>query len=171
MNFLTYGEFPIARNGNLVAHKPVDRRAFWNQVDEKVPGLSDACGCYIFITRNHAWYVGMAERQSFKKECFSAHKIIQYNEALGEVGGKPSLLLLPKMTPGKHFAKPAKRGHADIRMLESLLIGTAITRNPKLRNVKGTKLLKSMNVPGFLNSGQGQARSKAVQQFKKALGL
>jgi hypothetical protein len=170
MNYEVYGGFPVARRGALVSRAREDRRKFWEQVEDRKEGLSEACGCYIFIIRNRAWYVGMAERQSFKSECFALHKITQYNEALGEVNGKPLILLLPKLTPSGRFASPREKGHADIRMLESLLIGTALSRNSALQNVKGTKLLREMNVPGFLNSRQGQARASVVQLFKLAIG-
>lgn len=170
MNYFIYGEFPITRNGALVSRAKADKRDFWEKVEAAEKGLSGACGCYIFMIRNRAWYIGMAERQTFRQECFTPHKINQYNEALGEVGGKPSMLLLPKLTPGGRFANPKKQGHADIQMLESLLIGSALKRNHNLRNVRDTKLLREMNVPGFLNTRQGQARALIVQTFKRAVG-
>lgn len=170
MHFEIYGSFPVARKGNLVSRSREDKRTFWAAVEDAEPGLSDACGCYVFVIRNRAWYVGMAERQSFKKECFALHKITQYNEALSHVSGNPTLLLLPKLTPGGRFASPTTRGHADVRLLENLLIGSALGRNAQLQNVKGTRLLREMNVPGFLNSRQGQARANLVQSFKRAVG-
>lgn len=170
MQYEVYGEFPITRNGSLVSRSRDDKAELWDAVEESEPGLSEACGCYVFVIRKRAWYVGMAEKQSFKQECFALHKITQYNEALGEVTGKPSLILLPKLTPGGRFAKPTRRGHSDIRVLENLLIGSALSKNPNLRNVKGTKLLREMNVPGFLNPRPGQARATMVQAFKRAIG-
>lgn len=59
----------------------------------------------------------------------------------------------------------------DIRALEQLLIGAAIDRNPNLRNIKDTKVLREMNVPGFLNTKKGQATSESVQEFKRAIGV
>jgi hypothetical protein len=170
MLFNIYGEFLVARNGRLVSRSREDKRNFWAAVEESEPGLPDACGCYVFVIRNRAWYVGMAEKQSFKQECFALHKITQYNEALAQVSGNPTILLLPKLTPGDRFASPTRRGHADIRLLENLLIGSALGRNSSLQNVKGTRLLREMNVPGFLNSRQGQGRATLVQAFKRAVG-
>lgn len=170
MEYEVYGEFSIARNGSLISRSKEDKARFWEQVEEMKPELSDACGCYVFVIRGCARYVGMAEKQSFKQECFALHKITQYNEALGLVNGNPSLILLPKMTPGGRFAKPTSRGHSDIRLLETMLIGSALSRNSDLQNVKGTKLLREMNVPGFLNPRPGQARASMVQAFKRAIG-
>jgi hypothetical protein len=115
--------------------------------------------------------VGRAERQAFKQERFALHRILQYNEALQTVAGPPYLILLAKTTPAKRFAKTSRRGHRDIRFLENVLIGSALRRNPNLQNIKGTKLLKEMRVPGVLNSGKGQGRSKVVQELRKALGV
>lgn len=171
MNFEPSYDFPIARDGHLIASTSADYRAFWEGVEVDVPGLPDACGCYVFIIRGRAWYVGMAEKQSFRKECFQLHKVHQYDHALKAAKGRPSLLLIPKMTPGGSFAMPSSNGHADIRALEGMLIGAAILRNPKLRNIKGTKLFREMNVPGFLNTRRGQARAGSVQRFKKIMGL
>jgi hypothetical protein len=170
MQFEIYGEFSIARNGSLISRTKEEKNKFWARVDDAESGLSEACGCYVFVIRGRAWYVGMAEKQSFKQECFALHKLAQYNEALGKVNGNPSLILLPKLTPSGRFANPSKRGHSDIRMLETMLIGSALGRNPQLQNVKGTKLLKEMNVPGFLNPRPGQARASTVQTFKRAIG-
>lgn len=170
MRFDVFGEFSVPRNGNLVSRSREHKRSFWAAVEDAASGLAGACGCYVFVIRNRAWYVGMAEKQSFKQECFALHKITQYNEALAQVGGNPTILLLPKLTPGGRFASPTSRGHVDIRLLENLLIGSALGRNPDLQNVKGTKLLREMNVPGFLNSRQGQGRANLVQTFKRAVG-
>ena len=170
MKYEIYGDFPIARNGSLISRKKEHKSQFWAQVEGMEPELSDACGCYVFVIRGRAWYVGMAEKQTFKQECFALHKITQYNEALGQVNGKPSLILIPKLTPSGRFAKPTSRGHSDIRMLETMLIGSALGRNSSLQNVKGTKLLREMNVPGFLNPRPGQARASMVQAFKRAIG-
>lgn len=171
MRFAVFGPFSVERNGKLVSRDKADKRTFWESVDAKEQGLSQACGCYVFVIRNRAWYVGLAERQSFQRECFSAHKMLQYNEALQAVTGRPSLILIAKITPGNRFAKPSRRGHDGIRLLETLLIGSALGRNTRLQNVKGTKLLREMKVPGVLNTGRGQGRAKAVQSLKEALGV
>jgi hypothetical protein len=171
MEYKIHGCFSMARSGSLISRTKADKHRFWEEVEAEADGLSEACGCYVFMVGKRAWYIGMAERQSFKQECFALHKITQYNEALDKVQGPPSLMLLPKMTPGGRFAQPTKRGHADVRMLENLLIGAALRRNEELQNVKGTKLLREMNVPGFLNSRRGQGRASMVQKFRDVMGV
>lgn len=171
MNFYPYGPFEIPRNGKLVSRDKTERKAFWEEVEGIEEGLSDACGCYVFTINGKAWYVGMAEKQSFYAECFGMHKIVQYNEAMQGIKGKPQLILLAKLTPQDRFSKPSKRGHWDIRALESMLIGLAVSRNPELCNVKGTKHLREMHVPGLLNTGKGVAKATSVRAFKDALGI
>ncbi|NDU91421.1 MAG: hypothetical protein G3I10_02190 [Ferrovum sp.] len=171
MRYEVHGSFEILRNGRFVSRTRDDKREFWETVEEYCEGLADACGCYVFSIRGRVWYVGLAERQSFHYECFSGHKVLQYNEALQSVSGTPFLTFLPKLTPGDRFARPSTNGHRDIRMLENLLIGVALRRNPELQNARGTKLLREMNVPGFLNTQRGQARAGTVQQLKRVLGI
>jgi hypothetical protein len=81
------------------------------------------------------------------------------------------LILIAKLTPAKRFTRPSSNGHADIQLLEKLLIGSALVRNRDLLNAKHTRLLGEMRVPGVLNTGRGQARSIAVQSLKRALGI
>jgi len=171
MRFEIYGPYDVPRKGRWVRRSRADKRQFWKMVKEDESSLPDACGCYLFAIRGKVWYVGLAERQSFCSECFSGHKLLQYNEALQSVSGNPSLYLIPKVTPGDRFARPSINGHKDIRLLENLLIGVALRRNPNLQNVRGTKLLREMNVPGVLNSRQGQARAARVQSLKRILGI
>jgi hypothetical protein len=171
MQFEIFGPYEIPRNGRLVSGSRRDHRPFWEEVESDCEGLSFACGCYVLVIRNRAWYVGLAESQSFNPECFSSHKIVQYNAALQMVTGRPSLILIAKLTPQGRFAHPSVNGHRDAHFLENLLIGLALGRNPDLQNARGTGLLREMRVPGLLNTGRGQARALPVQALKEALGI
>jgi hypothetical protein len=117
MRFEIYGPYDVPRNGRWVSRSRHDKRQFWEAVEEDVACLSAACGCYVFAIRGRAWYVGLAERRSFLDECFSGHKVLQYNEALQSVNGNPSLYFIPKITPRSRFARPSVNGHRDIRFL------------------------------------------------------
>lgn len=171
MKYEIFGPYEVPRDGHLTSRDPKERREFWRKVNADIEGLSDACGCYMLVVRNKAWYVGMAEKQSFRRECFQPHKIVQYDSALKRARGIPYLIFLARITPTGYFASHSKNGYRDIRALEQLLIGAAIDRNQNLCNIKDTKVLREMKVPGFLNSGRGQARSDAVQEFKRAIGV
>jgi hypothetical protein len=148
-----------------------DRKAFWSNVDEAVSELSAACGCYVYTLRGRAWYVGRAERQTFKAECYTPHKVMLYNDALDSVGGDAALIFVAERTLQNRFTSPTVRSIPAVRMLEDRLIGLAVARNEKLLNIRGTKFLRNMRVPGVINTGSGGARAAAVKALKKSLGV
>jgi hypothetical protein len=80
------------------------------------------------------------------------------------------LYLIPKLTKTLKFSKPSENGHYDIEFLETMLIGIALDTNPELANIKKTKLLKEMVVPGVINTKPG-APPKSVQDLQNALGI
>ena len=99
------------------------------------------------------------------------HKLNQYNYALQRVSGEPQLHLIAKLTPTGRFCAPAANGHRDIAFLETLLIGMALNQNEDLQNIRGTKFLREMRVPGILRTGQGEGRSNSVRSLRDALGM
>lgn len=171
MLYKVFGPYGIPRDGVLIAKTAADRREFWSAVEAEADGLPDACGCYVFSIRRRAWYVGLAERQSFCQECFSLHKLNQYNYSLQRVSGEPQLHLIAKLTPTGRFAAPATNGHRDIEFLETLLIGMALNQNEDLQNIRGTKFLREMRVPGILRTGRGEGRLNSVRSLRDALGM
>lgn len=171
MRYTVHGPFEILRAGHIISRDRNDKLDLWRRTDAEEEDLSYACGCYVFSIRHRVWYVGLAERQSFRKECFAPHKLTQYDASLNEVSGVPYLYLLAKRTPKGRFATPSKSGYKDIQALEKLLIGQAIKRNPDVMNIKDTKILRELNVPGIINSEQGQGRASAVQALRQSLGI
>ncbi|MDE0512368.1 MAG: hypothetical protein OXI88_11350 [Gammaproteobacteria bacterium] len=86
MHFKVYGKFEIPLEKD--APDRIDKRdvtAFWREVEQKTPGLPNACGVYIFGIKGRLknksretsmpWYIGKAEKQAFKQECFTHHKL------------------------------------------------------------------------------------------------
>jgi hypothetical protein len=172
MKFDVYGGYEIYRKPNRLG---IFDKSFWQRVCQQETHLPDACGCYIFVLQNGhniiPWYVGKTEKNTFRNECFQATKINYYNDALISRHGKPLLFLVARVTAsGKKFSKPTTSGYRDIEYLESMLIGIALERNSNLLNVKKTKLLREMVVPGVINSPQA-APVQAVRDLKNALGL
>jgi hypothetical protein len=97
--------------------------------------------------------------------------LAQYNYSLQEVGGEPKLHLIAKLTPSGRFASPSAGGHKDIRFLEALLIGMALNQNEHLQNIRGTKFLREMRVPGILRTGHGEGHLSSVRSLRDVLGL
>lgn len=82
MYFYPYGPFRIPRYNTLITSKSIGNQKFWQEIDTQIPGLPDACGCYVFSIRNTAWYIGQTHKQSFKGGCFTSEKLNKYNQAL-----------------------------------------------------------------------------------------
>jgi hypothetical protein len=178
MDFKVYGPFTMPRNRRgLITTDADEKRCFWQEIDEMVDGLSDACGCFIFAISpsgggTKPWYVGQTCRQGFRSECFQPHKINLYNNAIAEYErATPLLFLLAKLTPSNQaFAKPSSNGHADIEALEDVLIGIAYSRNRNLLNIRGTSFLRDAIIPGVMNSPPGNPGASALE-LKRLLGL
>ena len=129
------------------------KKLFWQSVEASIPGLSDACGCYVFAVKARCgalpWYVGLTTKRTFEGEAYGAHQVNHYNPVVvGKVGVSAQLFLLAKETPTGRFAKSSVRSRKDIEYLETFLFGVALNRNAKLRNSKNTKFLKNICVPG-----------------------
>lgn len=156
MNYSIHGPYRMHRRKGLVDTSKEAIRDFWKQVEDDEPYVSNSCGCYVFAIRAgkgvRPWYVGLAEKQSFEHECYSIHKINIYNEALAERKGTPILFLIARRTNGEKFSKPSSNGHRSAQLLETLLIGSALDKNPDLMNVKDTAFLRDMTVPTILNT-------------------
>jgi hypothetical protein len=45
----------------------------------------------------------------------------------------------------------------------------ALANNPSLENIRGTKLMKELVVPGIINTPQGKAKKKSVQFLKQVV--
>lgn len=174
MNFIPYGPVFFERdrdNDRLLLLNHQSREEFWSRSDELDPGLSDACGCYVFAIGNVPWYVGKSERQNFKRECLTDHKIQKYNYILQLFKtGRPCLYFYARITSiRKNFSKPTAGIYRDIRFLERMLIGIALRKNNKLLNVQETRLLRGMCVPGLINTHQG-APTSAMRSLRRVMG-
>ena len=141
MNFKIFGPYEIPRENGIICR--TSRKVFWQQVEEreKDTRISSACGCYLFAIKIGncwtPWYVGRTDKQSFAKECLAHHNCTTYNETITARKGIPQLFLLARMTPRGRFKAPAPgRKSKDISFLETLLIATAINKNPDLKNTK-----------------------------------
>jgi hypothetical protein len=173
MIFQPYGPFHVKRSDGHIDRSKEAKRAFWDGANEACFNISSGCGCYVFAIQTRRgvipWYVGKAERQGFDMEIFTPHKLLLYNEALRQQG-VPVIFLLTKMTPGGKLCRPAQSNDRSIRFLESNLIGIALRKNRHLKNLKDTKLVREISVPGILNSSAGRPHTVA-SDLKDALGL
>ncbi|MDA0219971.1 MAG: hypothetical protein O3B22_10395 [Proteobacteria bacterium] len=171
MQYMIHGPFEIDRNERgRVERKKLPN--LWAKVEEVEEGLSYAYGCYFFCIQNKIlkpWYVGKTI-SGFRTECFQHHKLNLYTEATDNKG-RPVLFLLPRRTPkGKLSWQSTGAAAIEVSSVESLLIGMGLSCNPSILNVRGTKLLRQVQIPGVLNSPRGRP-NRAVSAFADAFSL
>jgi hypothetical protein len=193
MSYQIFCPIEIPRQSNkLIESNKTILSSFWERTNEEYEQkISEGIGCYIFSIGagggNKPLYIGMT-KSSFRNECFTDHKLKHYNNSIAGRIGVPYLTLIIKMT-GKNDNKMAepkkniersrgkitkitidKNGHKDIDLLETLLIGSCLKKNPELSNVSETTIYKDLIVPGFINNPTGR-NSDAINEFIKIIGV
>lgn len=167
MEFRVYGPFELPRQkSGLVAADAASRRTFWAVIEDASPGLTQACGCYVFAIKAargiKPWYVGKSEKQPFRKECLTPHKINHYNDGTVPRRGRPLLYLIAQVAPSGRFRKPTSTKRPAIAAL-------ALTKNSELLNVSGTRMHRELVVHGVLNS-PSRGTGVAGKELRKILG-
>ncbi len=178
MLYKPHGPFKVPRKKVKAGYRALDfsapaLRKFWEEVDAARIKLSKAKGCYIFAIRAgrgiRPWYVGQTGG-SFYGECFQSTKRDHYREALSHnSSGTPVIFLLARCTPrGALSNRVPLPGELDF--VEKMLISHALEQNSELRNVRDTRYLRNLTLPGVLNTPAG-GPARTVQDLKVALGL
>jgi hypothetical protein len=112
------------------------------------------------------WNVGLTSRQGFKKRF--EQKEISFIHFLDEhPQAKIDVYLLALRSSKGAFRKPTRSKRLPGNdWLETMLIGSAISVNPELRNSSKSKYLRNAIVDGYLNDTK-QKRSPAAQSFNE----
>jgi hypothetical protein len=174
MQFDVAGPFELSRHGAKQIITKNSLKELKPELDAWEEGLSDACGCYVFVLRAGKgftpYYVGQACKRAIVEEALNPSNREKYNEVLGEGQGTPMLFLIPLRTPtGKFRKKKQADGKLSaVEFLERYLIATAIEKNPNLINNKETRFLRKIHVVGVFNAKKGEGTS-ASQMLNKAL--
>ena len=168
LRYETFGAFGVPRTSSKQGGKALDFSKdamlnLWSSIDDQYPNLSQACGCYIFAFKAGRgvtpWYVGQS-KGPFVNECFQFHKQAKYNEVQKQIkSGTPILILVARLTPGGKFSKSVSV--AEATFVERLLISLAYSKNDRLLNIKDTRLITEMQIPGILNSPKGKPSTGA----------
>jgi hypothetical protein len=171
----TFGPYDLERDGHRLASGALNR--FWalREEDSRI-GLSDAVGVYVYVIKSDAseeltpWYVGRTDKQSFKKRF--RQQDLHFRQVLEKATeGHLQVFLFPFMAPGgKRFRKPTRTKISHNEWLESMLIGSALSRNKALVNASKVKFLRTLVVPGYLNTPKGKLAESAVA-LKRMLDL
>ena len=155
-----------------------DIKDLWEQVGGE---LQNACGVYLFgmhglgkngiAGKNLPWYVGKAEKQTFKQECFNGRNRETFNKILKRYKkkGKPFLYLLARVEDGKYSETMANKPYRDVGLVEEMFIQLSLSINSDLVNTSATKMAKRTSIRGLLNTAKYP--SKDVDDFKSAFGI
>jgi hypothetical protein len=163
--FMVHGpyEIPILKGegGKIIDEDNLGK--FWGEHEL----MGNKRGCYVFGFQRKTCipvYAGRTIKQTFKRECFTGHKISHYNKALiKSKKGKPIMFFL--VSSGK--GKPGK----VFRYLENFLIDVGTARNIEFRNIqKPIEKEKKWAIKGVLRGPKGPP-SLDAREFKKMMGI
>ena len=155
-----------------------DIKDLWEQVGGE---LQNACGVYLFgmhglgkngiAGKNLPWYVGKAEKQTFKQECFTGRNTNTFNKILTKYKkkGKPFLYLLARKEHGEYSEPAANKPYRDVGLVEEMFIQLSLSINNDLVNKSTTIMAKRTSIRGLLNTAK--YRSKDVDHFKSMFGI
>jgi hypothetical protein len=152
-------------------------RAFWDEIQEMVPGLPRAIGIYVFSTCHGEtftpWYVGKTNAKTgFRGEIFQDHKLNHYVSASERKRGYPAIHLIAKVEPVRgNYCKASKQSGREIDELETVMIGMALRANPNVRNSKKTWFNRTCQVPGIIGDSLTGRPTEAVVTLRNTLKL
>ena len=189
MRFKVYGPYDIGVDKGFAGWiDEEDTKDFWDKEVDKVidsdsKKLSEACGIYLFGIHGRKkygtaeeklpWYVGKAEKQNFKRECFTHRNLFYFNRALfkeykGKV--KPFLYLLARVEDNDEFSNLAsKEQYRGVRFVEEMFIQLSLSANSGLVNKATTKMMKETSIRGLLNTRK--FKSSSVNKLKGVFGI
>ena len=167
-NYYTFGPFAIPRKAGAKGKKVLDDSTaainrFWKDVGRTVQGLPTARGCYVFGMRAgkgiKPWYVGQSTT-GLRDECFQPTKVNYYHDVINNTNaGTPVLILIARHTKGHKLSSSLPEKEANF--VEQYLIGLALRKNPELKNIKHTRYLRTLQIPGVLNNPTGKPSTGA----------
>ena len=161
--YLTFGPFHLGAEDDLSSLLIADD--FWDEIEEKYPGLRAAIGVYIFSVKSTKrssltpWYVGKTDR-GFERR-FHQHKTL-FSKLLVKTGST-SVFLIPRLKRGSaQFMKQRKKLTSN-DVLETVLIERCLELNPMLLNDSKVKYVRGLVVPGFKGAIAGKPKAPAKQ--------
>lgn len=190
MRFKVYGPYDIGLGEGFAGWiDEDDAKEFWDQkrrkvVDSDLKRLSEACGVYLFGIHGRkkhktteeklSWYVGKAEKQAFRRECFTHRNLFYFNRVLFKEyngKGKPFLYFLARVEENGEFSKPAKDEQQfwGLQFVEEMFIQLSLSANNDLVNKSMTKMMKETSIRGFLNMTKKESAN--VREFKGVFGM
>jgi len=173
LEYQTFGPFTLQPEDKYKITRGV-LSDFFSDAETEKPGISNAVGVYILTVQAHEgavpkpWYVGRTDRGFRQRFSFQLGKFRNILEDASK--GIPKMFLIARVTPRGALVKPAKKKLLYNDELEQLLIGSCLAQNSQLFNVRETKHLREISVPGYRNNKPGKPKQSA-QLLAKVLGI
>jgi hypothetical protein len=168
LRYEVFGPFPFRTSGEATHREAL--KEFWGgrEKDGSPVGLSGAIGVYVWTVKESArrvpWNVGLTDKQGFK-ERFVQKETTFLRLLRKHPDAKVEVYLLALRSKTGRFRKPTdSQGIKANHWLETMLIGSAISVNPDLRNTAKAGYLKKAVVDGYLNDAE-EERNKAARSF------
>ncbi|MBB5058610.1 hypothetical protein HDF16_003324 [Granulicella aggregans] len=170
LRYKVFGPFPFRTNSESTHRDALN--AFWvERNNDKTPeGIANAIGVYVWTVKQGRkripWNVGLTDKQGFRKR-FEQKETTFLRFLREDPHAQFEVYLLALQSKTGKFRRPTDSlGIKANHWLETMLIGSAISVNPDLRNKAKASYLKRAIVEGYLND-EVEERSEAAKSFNK----
>lgn len=194
MNFKVYGPFLLnSHSGSGKEGLPgwidqPDIKDFWDTVGQQNAILEKACGVYIFCvdgkqkrkgkTTNLPWYVGKAEKLTFKQECFNHRNQLSYNKVISQLYREVTAInfyFVARHDEDGEFSAPAKKDdetvYEGVRFAERLFMQKSLAANNQLLNKQDLTNARRTRIRNILNWSVPGRDDSSVSALKDSLGI
>ena len=191
MNFEVYGPFELNAESDGGFSGWIDQpeiNAFWDEVRKKYENLGNACGVYMFCvegkqkgkgkTTNLPWYVGKAEKLTFKQECFNHRNQLSYNKVISQIYREVTAInfyFVARHNRDGEFSAPAKKDdgtvYEGVRFAERLFMQKSLAANNHLLNIQDLKDARGTHIRNILNWPVRGRDDYSADALKRSLGF
>ena len=192
MNFEVYGPFKLNTESDTDGFSGwIDQEEindFWDEVRDQDGNLEKACGVYMFFvdgkqkgkgkTTNLPWYVGKAEKQTFKQECFTPRNQLSYNKVISQMYREDTAVnfyFIARHGKDGKLSAPAKKDdgtvYEGVRFVERLFMQKSLAANNRLLNVKDLKDPRGTHIRNILNWPIRGRDDYSADKLKRSLGI
>ena len=192
MNFEVHGPFLLNAESDEEGFSGwIDQpeiKKFWDEVGKQNEKLEKACGVYMFCVEgkqkgkgkitNLPWYVGKAEKQTFKQECFNYKNQLSYNKVISQLYKEVTSInfyFIARHDENGEFSDPARKDdgtvYEGVRFAERLFMQKSLAANHHLLNIKDLTNARRTHIRNILNWPVKGRDDCSVIELKRSLGI
>ncbi|MCY3940771.1 MAG: hypothetical protein OXG29_06795 [Gammaproteobacteria bacterium] len=192
MNFELYGPFELKAEFDAEGFSGwIDQseiNEFWVEVKKQHEDLERACGVYMFCVEgkqkgkgkitNLPWYVGKAEKLTFKQECFNHRNQLSYNKVISQLYREVTAInfyFVARHDEDGKFSAPAnkdeKTPYEGVRFAERLFMQKSLAANNHLLNKMDLTNARRTHIRNILNWPVKGRDDYSAAALKDSLGI